>query len=533
MNLDSSIGLDLVLKIALFPMAAGLLSLALRRRSASLQHLMLLAGMVALIALPALAFYAPTWGFAELPGAPEALVRWTTVEAPEGPAFIGSASAAGEPGSFSLVSLLALAWVSGLLTVASRWLTSQRRSYRVMRDATTESSPRLLGFMNEACERLEIRREVTLLRGGDGQMPFTAGTLKQRVLLPADAEQWSDERLRMVLSHELSHVRRLDVLAQHVAALASALYWFHPMVWWMSRRLRATAERAADDGVLRSGASAPDYAEELVLLARQYRGPLAGTPAVTGAPFEERLEALLANGRRRVSLGTARSGLALGSALVLALAVSACARTEAEPAKKTKKEAQAASEKTKRPSSGRQILINAVIVETKEVLVDWDELGDAARGDTIRLVSIGDDTQTLEERLQQGERDGKLKILSAPKILTMDGDEASAQSGLQIPIQTTKDGNITTQFVNATLRLDIRPVIVDDDVVQVEIQITKRFPRLELAENGVNAPISTTEARAKFKVRLGGTVVIAGMRDSSQDSGEDLIAFVTVSEIEV
>ena len=101
-------------------------------------------------------------------------------------------------------------------------------------------------------------------------------------------------------------------------------------------------------------------------------------------------------------------------------------------------------------------------------------------------------------RLAQGEREGKLKILASPKILTVDCEEASVQSGLQVPIQTIQGGTVSTQFVNATLRLELLPIVIDDDVVEVHVEVQKRFPRLELAENGVDAPIATTEARSEI-----------------------------------
>ena len=135
-------------------------------------------------------------------------------------------------------------------------------------------------------------------------------------------------------------------------------------------------------------------------------------------------------------------------------------------------------------------------------------------------------------RLAQGEREGKLKILASPKILTVDCEEASVQSGLQVPIQTIQGGTVSTQFVNATLRLELLPIVIDD-VVEVHVEVKKRFPRLELAENGVDAQIATTEARAKLRVRFGGTVVIAGMRNPSQGAEQDLLSFVTVREIEL
>ena len=536
---ESPLSFELVSKILLLPVAASALALVFRRRSASVQHLVLVAGLVALVALPLLAALTPTWSLGDIPGTPEAVVRWSSVETVVDSAAVAIARPAASRSLpfVSLSELVAIAWLAGALTFALRWLVSHRRSVRILRQAEVERSVRLRSTVEEVAQRLGLRRRVVLMRSGRAQTPFTIGSLRPRIVLPSDAEEWSPERLQMVLLHELSHVVRLDVVAQHLSSLATAVYWFHPLVWWMSRRLRAAAERAADDGVLRSGASAPDYAEQLVLLARQYRSPAPGAPAVSGGPFEERLEALLVEGGRRVSFGAARGVLALASALVLTLAVSACSRTEAAPAAKKKKAEQAeavlAEAKKLQAGSGRQILLDTVIVETKEALVDWDALGDAARGDGMRLISFGDDSQRLELRLQQGEREGKLKILASPKLLTVDGEPVSAQSGLQVPVQTTQNGAITTQFVNATLRIDMTPFLVEDDVVLVEVSLQKRFPRLELAENAVNAPIATTEVRAKFRVRLGGTVVIAGLRHLSQAAEQDLLAFVTVREIEL
>ena len=532
MTWDSAISFELVLKILLLPAMASALALLFRRRSAAVQHLVLVAGLLGLVALPVLAALTPSWSLVEIPGTLEALVRWSNIETSGAAAQppIGGSSPPGFRSFTSLSELAGFGWLAGALAVVLRWLVSRWRSRNVLREAVLERSPRLCRTMEEVCHRLDVRRRVGLLRGGQSQMPFTVGVLRPRVVLPADAEQWSSERLEMVLLHELSHVRRFDILAQHLCSIASALYWFHPLVWWMSRRSRAVSERAADDEVLRSGASAPDYAEQLVLLARRYRGSPSWSPAMTGGLFEERLEALLAEGRRRVSLGGLRCALALALALVLTVAVSACSRTDATPVE-AEAEASVNAERSQTRASDLQVLIDIVIIETSEALVNWDAIGDAARGNPLSLISIGDDSQSLEQRLMTGERDGRLKILSAPKIMTVDGERVFAQSGLQIPVQTAQGGTISTQYVNATLRIEIRPLMVGDDVVEVELTIQKRFPRHELAKGDINVPISTIEASSRFRVRLGGTMVIAGMRDTSLGSEQDLIAFVTVREI--
>jgi hypothetical protein len=116
-----------------------------------------------------------------------------------------------------------------------------------------------------------------------------------------------------VLLHELAHVRRHDYLNQLVARLACAVHWFNPLAWMAARRLRAERERACDDQVLRTGASACDYAEHLLAVARGLRPVGRGTMGIAMAgrsAFGERVAALL---DARCSRGILTSGLLLRS----------------------------------------------------------------------------------------------------------------------------------------------------------------------------------------------------------------------------
>src|SRR5206468_3458320 len=79
---------------------------------------------------------------------------------------------------------------------------------------------------------------------------------------------WTDERARIVLSHEIAHIRRGDWLAQMLGEVLRAIHWFNPLVWIVCRRLRQESEHACDDAVLGSGVAAADYASHLLDLAR-------------------------------------------------------------------------------------------------------------------------------------------------------------------------------------------------------------------------------------------------------------------------
>ena len=88
------------------------------------------------------------------------------------------------------------------------------------------------------------------LTSGACATPVTVGWLRPVVILPGTWQRWSAARLDAVLAHEQAHVRRRDPLVQWLALLNRAIFWFHPLAWWLERRLSALAEQACDEAVL-------------------------------------------------------------------------------------------------------------------------------------------------------------------------------------------------------------------------------------------------------------------------------------------
>lgn len=204
-----------------------------------------------------------------------------------------------------------------------------------------------------------------------------------------------------------------------------------------------------------------------------------------------------------------------------------------------------------------QVMIEARIIETtkrftREFGIDWgfDGIASPATGNTTGLVfpnqgtvsggvnlSGGGDagllnfrlgnvlnTFTLDATLQAAESEGLINILSAPKVATLNNQQASIQSGLQIPIQTVANNTVTVQYVSATLQLQVTPQVTAEGTVLMEINISKREPQLAfLIPGATNAPIATKEAQTRLLVRDGGTAVIGGIYKVSTDQGEDRV----------
>ena len=151
-------------------------------------------------------------------------------------------------------------------------------------------------------------------------MPMAAGIFTPSVLMPEDANRWPLERLRIVLLHELAHVKRRDCLTHVIAQLACALHWFNPLAWIAARHIRTERERACDDLVLACGTRGSDYAEELLEIARVMRGGrypalLAGATLAMAhrSQLEGRLMAILDPKVPRSGVSPVRAALAVAA----------------------------------------------------------------------------------------------------------------------------------------------------------------------------------------------------------------------------
>jgi membrane carboxypeptidase/penicillin-binding protein PbpC len=141
-------------------------------------------------------------------------------------------------------------------------------------------------------------------------------------VIPHGALDWPIERCRLVLVHELAHVRRHDVLVQALADVACAVHWCNPLVWICARRLRIEREIAADDAVLAAGVRPSRYAEELVAVATSAAVPSAALAMAERSSLEARVTSILASTLARAPLRTGGTitMVAAGAALATAAA---------------------------------------------------------------------------------------------------------------------------------------------------------------------------------------------------------------------
>jgi beta-lactamase regulating signal transducer with metallopeptidase domain len=209
-------------------------------------------------------------------------------------------------------------WAAGVLLVLGRLLLGMARVRAIVREAVPVTDPEWLSLLRRVAHPLGVYRRVTLRVGPAGAVPVTCGILAPVIILPEDAEDWDDERRSLVLTHELAHVRRLDVLTHIIGQCAVALFWFHPLAWLAAARMRLERERACDDLVLGSGARPSRYAGDLLDLVQTLNGPTAPAAAALAmarrTEIEGRLLSILDAAVRRGPLGARR----IAGALVVA-----------------------------------------------------------------------------------------------------------------------------------------------------------------------------------------------------------------------
>lgn len=335
MTLDSLAGygltllLDASLKTLLVLALVGLALLLGRRASASARHLTALLGLVSFLALPLLTWALPGWrvplwprptmvlpipasplnvppdALPPLPPAapgPDAASPAPVPPVTAAPALTPTMPAAPVRHPFPWPFALFIAWLLGVCITLMPTLAGLLAVHRLGRRCRRLTDGPLVALAQTVWQG----RPLALLCGDLSDLsvvPMTWGWLRPVVLLPVNAETWPPDRLRVVLLHELAHIRRGDWPCQMLAHIVCALYWFHPGAWILARQLRIESERACDDLVLAAGIPPGDYARYLLEVIKSMK--ITDTalkvvlPMAQPSQVEGRLRAVLAPHRVR------------------------------------------------------------------------------------------------------------------------------------------------------------------------------------------------------------------------------------------
>ena len=151
-------------------------------------------------------------------------------------------------------------------------------------------------------------------------------------------------------------------------------------------------------------------------------------------------------------------------------------------------------------------------------LVDLPAAVGAGSGGAIGVLLSGA-SSLLDIELSALESSGKAKVVSNPKIATLDNKEAVLTSGVRIPFETVSEEGTQTEFVDASITLRVTPHVTPDGFISMKVNATKNEPNESLRSAAGQPSITTREATTEMLVKDGDTVVIAGLykRDLSRN----------------
>lgn len=283
MNLEShfTILLELLIKSAALTLVGLALLAFMRKASAANRHAVIALLFGTLFLLPLTVLVPPLWSFGLESAEPEPVATvllppatpvTKTVELAVAPALESAdpvASHAPAPHESPAIPWQALAfvvWLAGAAILLARRAVIAVLLQSVLRQSRALKNERLAQLVRESVEAGGRDAEVRV--STRCRVPLVAGIVRPVILLPVEAEGWSDALVSSALRHELGHIRRRDCVVRLLADIACALHWLNPLVWLAARQLRLAQEQACDDLVLNSGACAEEYAGQLVDVVR-------------------------------------------------------------------------------------------------------------------------------------------------------------------------------------------------------------------------------------------------------------------------
>lgn len=215
----------------------------------------------------------------------------------------------------NILPWLVAAWLCGVTLFGLRFaggfllLEHRRRRHCIA------ASPRIVALCQDVQRRLGVTLAIRYLECAWLEAPAVIGWFRPIILLPACAlTGLTQDQLRAVIAHELAHIRRLDAFVNLFQILAETLLFYHPVLWWLNRRIRAEREQCCDEIAVSLTGDRLDYARALTSMAASKPAPVLAMAANRG-PLSQRILHIL--GRKPFGAAQRIASLTIGGLFLI------------------------------------------------------------------------------------------------------------------------------------------------------------------------------------------------------------------------
>lgn len=190
--------------------------------------------------------------------------------------------------SASLNFVIIGVWFAGVLSLLGYIVGKRAQLLRFHRDTEIAASDELLELVKVVSAELGLVKIPKVLVTLHPTVPFASGFLKQIVVLPSHVAQKADrQELKLILAHEMTHLRRGDTLVGLLQLVVQVIWWFHPLVYWLNREVRRVREECCDTDVVRRLNCQPArYAHCLLNMLELHQSLRPATELVGLSPLE-------------------------------------------------------------------------------------------------------------------------------------------------------------------------------------------------------------------------------------------------------
>lgn len=377
-----------------------------------------------------------------------------------GPVFSFGAIAS----TFSALSRwICLLYLSGVAFILGRLLLGVWGGHRLRKMAIAITDEALLASFRRLAHRVGLKAAPAIAWCEQISIPVVVGIFKPMILLPmALASSLTPGQLQALMLHELSHIRRFDPVINLLQRIVEALLFFHPVVWFVSRRISFEREMAADDMVLAAGWKKPLYADALVRVAEitstispsssLRRAAILGATGARNSDFKHRVLRLLGESQTP-KLDLLRS--APMTAILLLSMGGVFAWSQSAAPKAPKPESEAVQQQSKTDIAAHQPIANQQSEPDSEPFNAYMKIMDfAPMSECQAAIKRLDDAEVRKLAAQCRERLAqRWKAISKQPVLTflreIPETEKELEGGDRIGIQTELDGVWSTGKGNA------------------------------------------------------------------------------------